>query len=85
MPEYEREFEQLSEEQKLFMLCSEAGLKLVEKGQYFYNSWYRKRKRDATFMQRIHNGSERKRDTYKRMDLQEYEIWPCLQHKGLQS
>ena len=29
-----REFEQLSEDQKIFILCSEAGLRLVEKGQY---------------------------------------------------
>ena len=36
MQEYERKFEQLSEDQKLFKLCSDAGLKLVEKGQYFY-------------------------------------------------
>ena len=34
--EYERKFEQLSEDQKLFKLYSDAGLKLVEKGQYFY-------------------------------------------------
>ena len=34
--EYARKFEQLSEDQKLFKLCSDAGLKLVEKGQYFY-------------------------------------------------
>ena len=32
--EYEREFEQLSEDQKLLTLCSEAGLRLVEEGQY---------------------------------------------------
>ena len=36
MQEYERKFEQLSEDQKLSKLCSDAGLKLVEKGQYFY-------------------------------------------------
>ena len=34
--EYERKFEQLSEDQKLSKLCSDAGLKLVERGQYFY-------------------------------------------------
>ena len=34
--EYERKFEQLSEDQKLSKLCSDAGLKLVEQGQYFY-------------------------------------------------
>ena len=33
--EYEREFEQLSEDQKLSKLCSGAGLKLVQQGQYF--------------------------------------------------
>ena len=36
MQEYERKFEQLSEDQKLSKLCSDAGLKLVEQGQYFY-------------------------------------------------
>ena len=34
--ECERTFEQLSEDQKLSKLCSEAGLKLVEQGQHFY-------------------------------------------------
>ena len=34
--EYERTFAQLSEDQKLSKLCSDAGLKLVEQGQYFY-------------------------------------------------
>ena len=34
--EYERKFEQLSEDQKLSKLCSDAGLKLVERQQYFY-------------------------------------------------
>ena len=33
--EYERKFEQLSEDQKLSKLCSDAGLKLVEPEQYF--------------------------------------------------
>ena len=36
MLEYKRKFEQLSDDQKLSELCSGAGLKLVEKGQYFY-------------------------------------------------
>ena len=34
--EYERKFEQLSEDQKLYTLFSDAGLKLVGRGQYFY-------------------------------------------------
>ena len=32
---YERKFEQLSDDQKLSKLCSGAGLKIVEKGQFF--------------------------------------------------
>ena len=35
--EYERKFEQLSEDQKLSKLCSYAGLKLVERGQDFFS------------------------------------------------
>ena len=34
--EYERKFEQLSDDQKLSELCFDAGLKLVEIGQWFY-------------------------------------------------
>ena len=34
LQEYERKFKQLSEDQKLSKLCSDAGLKLVERGQY---------------------------------------------------
>ena len=34
--EYERKFEQLSEDQKLSKLCSDASWKLVERGQYFH-------------------------------------------------
>ena len=35
MREYEQKFEQLSEDQTLSKLCSDAGLKFVEPGQYF--------------------------------------------------
>ena len=33
---YERRFEQLSDDQKLFKPCSDAGLQIVEIGQYFF-------------------------------------------------
>ena len=33
--DYEHKFEQLAEDQKLSKLCSDAGLKIVEKGQFF--------------------------------------------------
>ena len=35
LQDYERKFEQLSEDQKLSKLCSDSGLKIVEKGQFF--------------------------------------------------
>ena len=35
LQEYERKFEQLLEDQKLSKLCCDAGLKIVEKGQFF--------------------------------------------------
>ena len=34
--EYERKFKQLFEDQKLYKLCSDAGSKVVARGQYFY-------------------------------------------------
>ena len=34
--DYEQRFERLPEDQKLSKLCSEAGLNLVEVGQFFY-------------------------------------------------
>ena len=36
LQEYERKFEQVPEDQKLSKLCSDAGLKHVERGKYFY-------------------------------------------------
>ena len=41
----------------------------------------KKEKRCNICAERIHNGSERKRDSYKRMDLQEYEIWAVFKIK----
>ena len=35
MQEYERKFEQLSQDQKFSKLCADAGLNLVDTGQYF--------------------------------------------------
>ena len=35
LQEYEQRFEKMSEDQKLSRLCSEAGLRLVEVGQFF--------------------------------------------------
>ena len=35
LQDYERKFKQLPEDQKLSKLCCDAGLKIVEKGQFF--------------------------------------------------
>ena len=55
--EYEQKFERMSEDQKLSILCSEAGLKLVEKGQYFCTLDTEKTT-DATSMPRMHDASK---------------------------
>ena len=56
--EYERKFEQLSEDQKLSKLCSDAGLKLVKKGQYFCTLETEDGKQMQHFMQRKHDASK---------------------------
>ena len=38
LQQHEQRFEKLSEDQKLSRLCSEAGLRLVEVGQFFFYS-----------------------------------------------
>ena len=83
--EYERKFEQLSDDQKLSKPRSDAGLKLVETGQYFYTLLIQKKITDATFMPRIHDASKSKRDSKKRMDSQEYDDRASLEHKSLLS
>ena len=61
--EYERNFEQLSEDQKLSKLSSDAGLKLVEKKTILLYAWYRRRAGNATFMPRVHDASKRREDS----------------------
>ena len=75
--EYGRKFEQLSEEQKLSKLCSDAGLKLVEQGQYFYTL-------DTEEGQQMQH-SCRDYTMPQRMDSQDYENRPSLEHKSLLS
>ena len=48
-------------------------------------SWYRRRTTDATFMPRIYDASQWKRESYKRLDSQEYEDRPSLEHESLLS
>ena len=83
MQDYERRFEQLSDDQELSKRCSDAGLRIVEKGQYFFTLVTEEGERDATFMPRIHNASMRKEDSSERMDSQEYENRSSLERKSL--
>ena len=54
LQEYEQQFEQLSDNQKLSKLCSDAGLKTVERGQYFITLDTEGRtERNGTFVPRI--------------------------------
>ena len=79
--EYERKFEQLSINQKLSKPCSEAGLNLVEIGQFFYEF----DAEEGQQMQHLCRGYTMLRnevDSYKRMDFQEYENRSSLEHKN---
>ena len=80
--QYERRFEQLSEDQQLSKLCSNAGLKLVEIGQYFYildteeGQEMQHSCREYTMLR------NEKKTSSKRMDSQEHENWPSPRHKN---
>ena len=69
-------------DQKLSKLCSDAGLKLVEIGQYFNTLDTEEGTRDATFMPRIHHASIREEDSSERVDSQEYENRSGLGYKS---
>ena len=83
--EYDRESEQLSEDQKLSKLCSDAGFEACRNRTILLHTWYRWRKWDVTSMPRIHNASMRKEDSSERMDSQEYENRSCLGYQSLPS
>ena len=83
--EYQRKFEQLSEDQKLSKLCSDAGWKLVEQGQYFFSLDTEEGQLMQHLCQEYTMARNEKRDSYKRIDSQEYEDRPSLEHKSLLS
>ena len=68
LQEYERTFEQVSEDWKLSKRCSDAGLKLVEQGQILLYSWNRRRTTDATFCRKDMMPRNEKGDSCERMD-----------------
>ena len=68
-------------DQKLSKLCSDAGLRLIEREQYFYTLENTRRTTNATLMQRVHAASQWRGDSCKRMDSQEYEDRTSLEYK----
>ena len=80
--DYERRFEQLSDDQKLSKLCSDAGLKIVETGQHSFTLDTEERN-EMQHLCREHNASMRKEDSSERLVSGEYENRSSLGHKSL--
>ena len=53
MQDYERRFEHVSDDQKLSKFCSDAGLKIVEIGQYFFTLDTEEGNDMTTFIEKI--------------------------------
>ena len=60
--------EQLSEDQRISKLYSDAGLKLVETGQYFFSLDTEEGQEMQHFMPRVHDASKREEDSCERME-----------------
>ena len=76
MQEYEERFEKLSEDQKLSRPCSEAGLRLVEVGHFFYALPSPRGKENRSLCQEY---------TLPRdQEGTRCAIWPCLGHESRQ-
>ena len=65
---YEQRFEQLPGDQKLSKLCSEAGLRLVESGQYFKTLATPRGEEGQSFMSRMHEAHRRRKNSCNRVD-----------------
>ena len=84
--DYERKFEQLSDDQKLSKLCSDAGLKIVEKGPFFVTLDAEEGPNEMkNLCQQYALARNEKNNSSKRVDSQEYENRPSLGCKGLSS
>ena len=82
--EYEQRFEKLSEDRKFSRLCSEAGLRLVGIGHFFYLPSPRGQ-RKSIFLPRITLPRDQGGKSYRRADPKQCTIWPSLGHKSLRS
>ena len=82
---YERKFEQLSEDHKLSKLCSDAGLKFVEQGHFFYTLETEEGQQMQHLCREYTMPRNEKEDSCEMMDSQEYENRPSLEHESLPS
>ena len=83
LQEYEQRFEKLSEDQKLSRLCSEARLRLVEVGQFFFALPSPRGKENQSLSRK--SCLEIKKELEKRMDPVQCTIWSSFGHKSFQS
>ena len=84
LQENEQRFEKLSEDQQLSRLCSEAGLRLVEVGQFFYALPSPRGEGNQSLCREYTLPRDQKGTRIKRMDPKQCTIWPSLGHKSLQ-
>ena len=85
LQDYERKFEQLSEDQQLSKQCSGASLELVEQGQYFYTLETEEGQQMQHLCREYTMPRSEKGDSYKRRNSQEYDGQTSLEHKSLLS
>ena len=80
--EYERKFEQVSEDQKSSKLCSDAGLKLVETGKYFFTLETEERQQMQHFCQEYTMPRNEKGTRVRGWIRMDTRIGPVLKIKG---
>ena len=85
LQKYEERFERLSEDQKLSRLCSEASLRLVEVGQFFYALPSPRGEANQSLCREFSLPRDQKGTKAKRIDPKQCTIWPSLGHKSVQS
>ena len=84
LQEYEQRFEKLSEDQKISRLCSEAGLRFVEVGQFFYALPSPRVKANHSLCQEYTLPRDQKRTRVKGWIQKQCTILPSLGPKSLQ-
>ena len=84
LQEYEQRFEKVSEDQKLSRLCSEAGLRFVEVGQFFYALASPRGEANHSSRREYTLPRDQRGTRVKGWIQSNVTIWPSLGHKSLQ-